>query len=231
MLVRSNCRLRGKSVYQAIPHQVTSFIDRLVHKVYSHRMSRPREFDLREVRERLKDVFTAHGYNGTSLSMLMSASGLGKQSLYNAFGDKRALYLQTIEFIVEQTSGFMLSRMRAAPNGLEAVRFLVESIVDASLHPDRSVHTCLMSAGLLEGIEDHAVAGKLRELWTFSEQMICASVKRGQADLSIRNDMPADDLSAYLMTLLSGLRVTARACRNEAQVRRVADIGMKYLAL
>ena len=55
-------------------------------------MARPREFNNEKVLGALKDVFWEHGFEGTSYSDIIKATGLQKGSLYAAFGDKRALY-------------------------------------------------------------------------------------------------------------------------------------------
>lgn len=59
-------------------------------------MARQREFDEDKVLDALRDVFWEHGYEGTSYSNIMEATGLQKGSLYAAFGDKRALYQKAI---------------------------------------------------------------------------------------------------------------------------------------
>ena len=56
-------------------------------------MGRPIEFDQDEALERALQVFWRHGYEGTSLDALCEAMQIGRQSLYNTFGDKRALFL------------------------------------------------------------------------------------------------------------------------------------------
>jgi TetR/AcrR family transcriptional repressor of nem operon len=60
-------------------------------------MARPREFDREEALERATGVFWAKGYASTSTDDLLTAMGIGRQSLYNAFQDKRALYLEALE--------------------------------------------------------------------------------------------------------------------------------------
>jgi len=59
-------------------------------------MARQREFDEDKVLDALRDVFWENGYDGTSYSDIMAATGLQKGSLYSAFGDKRALYQKAI---------------------------------------------------------------------------------------------------------------------------------------
>src|SRR6202030_156629 len=60
-------------------------------------MARPREFDREEALECATGVFWAKGYASTSTDELLAAMGIGRQSLYNTFQDKRALYLEALE--------------------------------------------------------------------------------------------------------------------------------------
>ncbi|SDT23591.1 TetR/AcrR family transcriptional regulator [Microlunatus soli] len=60
-------------------------------------MARTRGYDEDTVVAAAQDQFWATGYRGTSLDMLLSATGLGKGSLYNSFGSKRALYLRAFD--------------------------------------------------------------------------------------------------------------------------------------
>lgn len=62
---------------------------------------RPREFDESEVLLRALGAFWLNGYEATSLSDLVEATGLAKGSLYQAFGDKRSLFLQSLNGYLE----------------------------------------------------------------------------------------------------------------------------------
>ena len=59
-------------------------------------MPRPREFDEDEVLQKALDVFRARGFDGATLVELEAATGLGRGSLYGAFGDKRSLFLKAL---------------------------------------------------------------------------------------------------------------------------------------
>ena len=59
-------------------------------------VGRPREFDAGEALAKIMAVFWAQGFEGTSMSDLVAATGLKKGSLYAAFGDKRAMYLKAL---------------------------------------------------------------------------------------------------------------------------------------
>jgi AcrR family transcriptional regulator len=55
-------------------------------------MARPRTFDEHTVLEAARDAFWKTGYAATSMDDLTAATGLGKGSLYAAFGGKRELF-------------------------------------------------------------------------------------------------------------------------------------------
>ena len=60
-------------------------------------MPRPRQFDEDTVVAAARDRFWRGGYAATSVDDLTAATGLGKGSLYGAFGDKRGLFLRALD--------------------------------------------------------------------------------------------------------------------------------------
>lgn len=60
-------------------------------------MARRREFDEDEVLEQVMRTFWQHGYKGTSIELLVEATGLHRSSLYGAFGRKEDLYRRALE--------------------------------------------------------------------------------------------------------------------------------------
>ena len=68
-------------------------------------MARPRKFDEPQVIAAARDVFWRSGYVDTSLDDLTAATGLGRGSLYGAFGDKRALFLRVLDEYCTDSAG------------------------------------------------------------------------------------------------------------------------------
>lgn len=60
------------------------------------RRGRPQIHDPRAALRRATDTFWKTGYSGTSLDALSAATGMSRPSLYAAFGDKHALYLEAL---------------------------------------------------------------------------------------------------------------------------------------
>ncbi|GGD18568.1 TetR family transcriptional regulator [Aquisalinus flavus] len=60
-------------------------------------MGRPRGFETSDALSAITGVFWEKGYEGTSLQDIEAATGLNKQSLYRAFGDKRGMYTAALD--------------------------------------------------------------------------------------------------------------------------------------
>ena len=59
-------------------------------------MPRKKEFDVDAVLHKAMTAFWTRGYEATSLNDLLDCMQIQRASLYNAFGDKRTLFLETL---------------------------------------------------------------------------------------------------------------------------------------
>lgn len=161
--------------------------------------------------------FWEHGYAATSVRDLGDCMGLGAASLYNAFGDKRALFARCLDRYLDANMRERIARHEAnnAPRGaIEA--FLAES-VERSLADRRGcllVNTALEIAPHDEEVGE-VVAARLGELEAFFRRCIL----RGQRAGTITRRHPARDLARLFLTTVMGLRVLARARPEPALLR------------
>ena len=96
-------------------------------------MPRQREFDPQQALQAIKDVFWEYGYEGGSMARIEAATGLRKQSLYRAIGDKRAMYLASLRDydMHEVTAAKRMLRGPGAP--IERFDTLLRAIIDNAL--------------------------------------------------------------------------------------------------
>lgn len=76
---------------------------------------RPREFDRQEALHCATDVFWRKGFENTQIEDLLEAMGIGRGSMYAAFGDKRSLYLESLQAFVERAHSFYRDKILAGP--------------------------------------------------------------------------------------------------------------------
>lgn len=191
-------------------------------------MSRERQFSAAEVLDEVADLFASHGYQGTSLAMLLDATGLGKQSLYNCFGDKRALYLKSIDCSAARYD-LMRAQMEAAPNGRVALERFFDHVTGECGSAEAAEKSCIVASGLLEAVDDPLIVQALRAKWGGIHEELRAAIERGQKDGSLRNPAPSAALADLLLAVMAGLRVNARAEFSAARQRATVALAMAVL--
>jgi TetR/AcrR family transcriptional repressor of nem operon len=174
-------------------------------------MARPREFDEHAVLNAAMNRFWEHGYQATSMRDLAVETDLTSPSLYNAFGDKRALFRQVLERYAQHSSRARIARLESSTSPKNAIKAFITEIVEHSL-TDKDRRGCLLVNSALE-IAPHdpeigaEVATRLGEVEAFFRRSVVAAQKEG----SIPADRDARDLARVLLAVLLGIRVVARA--------------------
>jgi TetR/AcrR family transcriptional regulator, transcriptional repressor for nem operon len=175
-------------------------------------LARPREFDEDVALEAAMKRFWAAGYAATSVRDLGAAMGLGQASVYNAFGDKRALFTQCLDRYLDANMRARITRVEKSLPPRQAIEAFLTEVVARSLE---SRLGCLLANAALEvAPHDHelaeVVAERLGELEAFFRRCVIA----GQTDGSISRDADAADTARLLLTTVMGLRVLARGYPN-----------------
>src|ERR1700682_1416537 len=124
-------------------------------------MVRPREFNRDEALERAMSVFWSKGFAATSTSDLVEAMQIGRQSMYDSFGDKRALYLEALAQYQQQSVAAHIGRLSSGKTALSRIKAMLVGLAP----PDKSLrHKGCMGVGAIAefGCDDPDVV-KLRE--------------------------------------------------------------------
>lgn len=143
--------------------------------------------------------------------------GLGAASLYNAFGDKHALFARCLDRYLDGSMRERIARLEAGLPPRAAIEAFLGEIVARSLADRRG---CLLVNTALEVAPHDAevgalVAERLDELEGFFRRCVTAGQRAG----SIARAHPARDLARLLLTTVMGLRVLARARPEPALLR------------
>ena len=115
-------------------------------------MARPRSIDEKQVLEGAMALFQELGYEGASVPQLTERLGICRQSLYNAFGDKRALYLKALDHWGRQEIDPKVEMLEAGDSPLDNVRTVIRGLAAyATTCPNAG---CMTVTAMVEGRED-----------------------------------------------------------------------------
>ena len=174
-------------------------------------MARPRDFDEVVALDAAIECFRCRGYAATSVRDLTESMGIGATSLYNSFGDKRALFIKALERYVERSVRARIKRLECSLPPKRAFRTLIEEVIERSV-TDRSRGGCLLINSALE-VAPHdpelaeAIATSLGEIEAFFRRAVVAAQAEGKIP---RNRRPRD-LSRMLLGIVLAIRVLARS--------------------
>lgn len=179
-------------------------------------MARPLEFDRTVARDRALLLFWRKGYQATSLIDLLTAMEISRSSFYAAFGDKRALLLECLDLFAERTLSF-LGATRTHDRPLDGLRRFFELGL-GRMGEGESHWGCLLVNTSLEmaGVDDDLSARASGHLGQVQAAFEVTILQTGCAP------QKAADISAVLMLLLEGLRVSSRrALPTEVQRNQI----------
>ena len=192
------------------------------------RMAIPREFDEATVLDAAMQCFWAHGYEATSVKDLIERTGLTAASLYNAYGDKRAMFRTALDHYIEKSIGSRLQRSESLPPR-DAVRAFFEDILRRSLS-DRERKGCMIVNCALEmAPHDKEFRKTIVETLERLEAFFLNCVERGQADGTITSAVPAVGLAQHLLGVLMGVRVLARVRPERPLLEGVINTALAFL--
>jgi len=191
-------------------------------------MARPREFDRDAALDKALRVFWAKGFAGTSTDDLREAMGIGRQSLYGAFGDKRTLYLEALDTYQQRTNASHLKRLRDPASPLKGIEDLLTGLV-ADDDCER-VLGCMGVGSVGEfGITDEELNMRRSKAGTVLGQRIIERIKEGQQMGEIDAGLDVAEASAFVQMTMTGLQLAARGGATAADLKSMGRFAVQRL--
>ncbi len=195
-------------------------------------MARPPSFDKHTVLEAVERQFRKTGYAGTSLDDITAATGLGRGSLYAAFGDKHSLFVAALNDYCDRSEA-QLRDCLAGPDDEALTRicaFLRSAVV--RVFEDEDQLGCMAGRFAVElGGQDPSacdrISGSFNAMRDGLTECIEAAQRHGDLDCSAN----AADLAGLLITIVRGMDVVAQAGMSVTELDAVADRAIACLPI
>ena len=177
---------------------------------------RPREFDEGEALTAMMNVFWRKGYEGTSLSDLVEATGLLRGSLYAAFGSKAEMYTHALNHYHAEIVVVGVNALDADDDPEIALRNFMCAPLD-----DRLRQGCfLCNASADRADSDPDTATRVRHSFARLEDALAGLVSRIKPDW---NNAQVRGQASLLLTTYTGLRIMSRSGVNQDTMHRAIE--------
>lgn len=164
------------------------------------------------------------------MDAIAAATGLGKGSLYGAFGDKRQLFLRVF-------NGYCTDIVNAVTRNLdgpddEAYERLCRHVrsVAANTAADTTHRGCFLAKGTAELSEFDAdvAAGSLRTLDILQERL-ATDIRGAQRHGDIDGTADPDELAALVLAVLRGVEALGKAGKSKEDLEAIAESAIALL--
>ncbi len=191
-------------------------------------MGRPISFDKDAALEAAMLLFWERGYEGTSMADLTEAMGLNPSSIYAAFGDKHALFSLAVKRYLGSRAEYA-TRALEEPTLERVIRALFDNTVSFLTTPGHPP-TCMTLAGAMGCSVDAAPARDLMtEVRKQNEVAIRERLLQARKSGELSKEINVDDYTRYLSSILAGLSIQAANGSAEAELKRTAQMALRYL--
>lgn len=193
-------------------------------------MGRRREFDVEKALDAVLCVFWRKGYEGASYTDLTEAAGVERPALYSAFGNKEALFRRALDRYYERYLDYVPEAL-AQPTARQVAAHILRGSVE--LHTRFPGHPgCLGVNGVLAGSDEaEPVRRALIEARAEAEARIRARFERAVDEGDLPASAKPEVLAAYLMAVVHGLAVQAKAGFARDKLEAVAGQALSALPL
>jgi AcrR family transcriptional regulator len=187
------------------------------------RRGRPRAYDPQAALRQVRDTFWKAGYSATSLDEISVATGMNRPSLYAAFGDKHALYLEAL-------AGYWQISLAATREALAGDRPLNEALMrayDAALsiyfRDDGDPRGCfVVGTAVTEALEDAEIRESLAEGFRTMDTDFEARFRIARERGELNRDADPTALAILASATMQTIAIRARTGIPRAELRQLA---------
>jgi len=187
-------------------------------------MARIKEFDSDKALDGAVAIFREHGFEGTSTEMLVQAMKIGRQSLYDTFGDKWALYRLAVERYASEETDAHIAMLRGKPRAIEGIAAMIDRVVETANQACLGVNSiCEFGQSRADLAEVHRAADhRLRH--AASER-----VRQAQETGDVDSSLAADAVIDFLFASITGIRVAARGGAGRDQLASLGQLALRAI--
>lgn len=192
-------------------------------------MVRTREFDEDSVIEQAMMAFLEAGPSSTSLAKLEAATGVGRKSLYNTFGNKHGLLIKAIEKFQDASTVRFIEPLEEPGAGRAHIENVVWGMVEYMTVLTRG-DGCLLCVSAQDPVNSSKqVAALVDGYFIRARKGFLKCVKRGIRQGEITSEASPSALADFFVGVLMGISTLTRTGASAKSISRFAEVSLSTL--
>jgi len=191
---------------------------------------RPRAYDTDTAIAQAMGAFWQFGYSATSLDQLSDATDMNRPSLYAAFGDKRALYLQTLDRYTERSKEGIAKALDPQLSLAEGLQRFYDSALASYLPSGDPARGCyLIGTAVTEALGDEEVRTRLASALREFEEMVAERIQQARDDGELDATADPQALAMIALAVLYSMAIRSRAGESRAVLKSVVATAIDLI--
>ncbi|MDJ0691914.1 MAG: TetR/AcrR family transcriptional regulator [Xenococcaceae cyanobacterium MO_188.B32] len=191
-------------------------------------MAGVKKFDREFVLDRAMEVFWQQGYEGTSIQDLTKATGLGRGSLYGAFGDKEQLFLTILDRYADKFLVAIADRLNH-PDPYQAIEGMFEITIERMSNPKYPRGCLNTNTSVGNSIQSEMIERKIAERLGSLESAIYQVLRKAQAEQKLSPEKDIRAIARFLVGVSQGMAVLNKTFADPSVIQDVAKVALSIL--
>jgi TetR/AcrR family transcriptional repressor of nem operon len=188
-----------------------------------------KSFDEDEIIGKAMRVFWEKGFEPASMADLIASTGISRGSLYNAFGGKEQLFVQSLRKYDKDNRRALLADLEAIDDPARAIAILFDRLVSDTLADPQNKGCFLINTAsdlTTHGEEvNNLVRAGMREFQAFFRR----TIEVGQARKQFPGTLDPAATAKGLMGMVVAIRVLGRGLFDETSLKTLALQAQRLL--
>lgn len=178
-------------------------------------MAGVKQFDRDEILVKAMQLFWKKGFHATSMQDLVNHLGINRASLYDTYGDKRALFELALNLYRENYRKLLNDQINSGKPFLKVMEQMLSQI---------NTNGCFMVNTTTELAAEDPEIQKLARDNRKAFEKICRQAFKKEIDAGrISSDKDPAKLSSILFLMYNGIQVIARMNPSEAELKKLTS--------
>jgi TetR/AcrR family transcriptional repressor of nem operon len=185
-------------------------------------MARPRTFDEDAILDRAMLLFWRKGYEATAMSDLVEELGLGRGSIYAAFGDKHQLFVRALTRYLDHQNSLLTTAFDDEGPALAQLRDVLDRLLAADAACGNA--GCFSVNSIAELLpHDEDVAQLARRSLGIAEEAFTRQLERAARDGELSPAVSPEQGARLLLTLIQGVQIVRKVDPDPARAAASLD--------
>ena len=192
-------------------------------------MARTKQFDENQAIDAAMRKFWENGFDGTSMHDLEQCTELNRTSLYNAFGNKRALFERALGCYNERVLGELFALLESAPTVKQGISDLLHAVLENQFDRNNP-GGCMMALSVLESAQhDEQTIETMQQTMHGLKRELQSRLSNAKKSGELSKALDVSGVAATITTTIAGMAVMAKAGFTKPVVKKGINQVIKLL--